>query len=188
MYNRVIGLVLGGGAVVFVLLLAGVGASWVSDDPPAVNPYSSGPGTATTGEPQFVLTAVAFGEDGYVEVTNVGTAAGSLEDHWICQFPAYFRAGGQLAPGESVRFDRADSGFGSLNADSGEIGLYTSNSFGDPTSIIAYVEWGETGHARSGVAAEAGVWTEALAVEPKGASVIVATEEQPTTAGGWAAA
>ncbi len=186
MYNRVIGFVLGGGAVVFVLLLAGVGASWVSDDPPAVNPYSSGPGSG--GEPQLVLTAVAFGEDGYVEVTNVGTAAGSLEGHWICQFPAYFRAGGQLAPGESVRFDRADSGFGSLNADSGEIGLYTSNSFGDPKSIIAYVEWGETGHARSGVAAEAGVWAEALAVDTQGASMIVATEDQPTSAGGWAAA
>ncbi len=184
MYNKVIALVLAGGAVVFVLLLAGVGASWVSDDPPA-NSYSSGPGSAN--EPRFVLTAVAFGEDGYVEVANVGGAAGSLEGHWICQFPAYFRASGQLAPGESVRFDRADSGFGSLNADSGEIGLYTSNSFGDPTSIIAYVEWGETGHARSGVAAEAGVWADALAVDTHGALMIVATEEQPTTAGGWAA-
>ncbi len=185
MYNKVIALVLAGGAVVFVLLLAGVGASWVSDDPPA-NSYSSGPGSAN--EPRFVLTAVAFGEDGYVEVANVGGAAGSLEGHWICQFPAYFRASGQLAPGESVRFDRADSGFGSLNADSGEIGLYTSNSFGDPKSIIAYVEWGETGHARSEVAAEAGVWAEALAVDTQGASMIVAAEEQPTTAGGWAAA
>ncbi len=186
MYNRVIGFVLGGGAVVFVLLLAGVGDRWVNDDTPAVNQYSSGPGSAN--QPRFVLTAVAFGEDGYVEVTNVGTAAGSLEGHWICQFPAYFRARGQLAPGESVRFDRADSGFGSLNADSGEIGLYTSNSFGDPKFIIAYVEWGETGHARSGVAAEAGVWAEALAVDTQGASMIVATEEQPTSAGGWAAA
>jgi hypothetical protein len=43
-------------------------------------------------------------------------------------------------------------------------------------------------HARSGVTAEAGVWAEALAVDTKGASMIVATEEQPTTAGGWAAA
>lgn len=188
MYNKVIGLVLGGGAVVFVLLLAGAGASWVSDDPPAVNPYSSGPGNVTTGEPRFVLTAVAFGEDGYVEVTNVGSAAGSLEGHWICQFPAYFEASGQLAPGESVRFDHADSGFGSLNADSGEIGLYTSNSFGDPKFIIAYVEWGEPGHARSGVAAEAGVWVEASAVDTQDASMIVATEEQPTNPGDWAAA
>ena len=183
MYNKVIGLVLGGGAIVFVLLLAGVGAGWVTSDTPAVDQYSS-----TTGGPRFVLTAVAFGEDGYVEVTNVGSAAGSLEGHWICQFPAYFEASGRLAPGESVRFDRADSGFGSLNADSGEIGLYTSNSFGDPKFIIAYVEWGEPGHARSGVAAEAGVWVEALAVDTQGASMIVATEEQPTNAGGWVAA
>jgi hypothetical protein len=38
------------------------------------------------------------------------------------------------------------------------------------------------------VSAEAGVWAEALAVDTIGASMIVATEEQPTTAGAWAAA
>ena len=180
MYNKVIGLVLGGGAVVFVLLLAGVGASWVTSVTPAVDQYSS-----ITGGPRFVLTAVVFGEDGYVEVTNVGSAAGSLEGHWICQLPAYFMAGGQLEPGESARFDRSDSSFGSLNADSGEIGLYTSNSFGDSQAIIAYVEWGETGHGRSGVAIEAGIWAEGSAVATAGASMIRATEEQPTSADGW---
>jgi hypothetical protein len=183
MYNRVISLVLGGGAVVFVLLLAGAGSGWVTDDPPAVSPYASGPTAA--GEPRFVITAVSFGGEGVVEITNVGDAAGSLDGHWICQFPAYFEASGQLAPGASARFDAAASSFGPLDAATGEIGLYTSNSFGDSSAIIAYVEWGDPGHARSGVAIQAAVWEEASAVSSSGAAMIVATEEQPTSAAGW---
>jgi len=184
MYNRVIALILGGGAVVFALLLAGAGSGWATDDPPTVSPYASGP-SAPAGEPRFVITAVSFGGKGFVEITNVGDATGSLDGHWICQFPAYFEASGQLAPGATARFDAAASSFGPLDAATGEIGLYSSNSFGDSSAIIAYVEWGEPGHARAGVAIGAAVWEEESAVSSSGAAVIVATEEQPTSAGGW---
>jgi hypothetical protein len=39
------------------------------------------------------------------------------------------------------------------------MGLYTTASFGSSTAMIDYVEWGSTGHGRSGVAVGAGIWT-----------------------------
>ncbi len=78
MYNRVIGVVLGLGAAVFVLLLAGVGSAVLTDDPPEVSPYVSGATTtAPSGSATLVISAVAFGDVGYVEITNVGDGAGS---------------------------------------------------------------------------------------------------------------
>jgi hypothetical protein len=188
MYNRFIGIVLALGAVVFVLLLAGVGSAMLTDDPPEVSPYASDATTttATSGAARFVLSTVAFGDAGYVEITNVGTGAGTLDGHWLCQFPSYGQISGSLGPGESARFDGAAGGFGDVLAAGGEIGLYTSSGFGDPGAIIAYVEWGKPGHERSGTATDAGVWTADSAVDAAGATLIVAVSDVPTSAEGWA--
>ena len=183
MYNRVIGVVLAAGAAVFVLLLAGVGSAVLTDDPPADSPYVSGPGAIT--EAQLVVSAVAFGDAGYVEVTNVGDADGTLDGYWLCQFPSYFEISGALAPGETARFEASASSFGDLVDASGEIGLYVNAGFDDPSAIVAYVEWGETGHGRSVTAVEAGVWTDGSAVDAAGAAMIVAVEDVPTNADGW---
>ncbi len=188
MYDRVIGLILGVGAVVFVLLLAGVGSAALTDDPPEVSPYVSGATTtAPSGGATFVISAVAFGDDGYVEITNVGDGAGSLDGHWVCQFPAYGGISGTLEPGETTRFAVESGGFGGLSEGSGEIGLYTASGFDDPDLIIAYVQWGEPGQARSGTAAQAGVWTAESVVDAAGAAMIIATEDVPTSADGWSA-
>ncbi len=185
MYDRAIAITLGLGATVFVLLLAGFGAGVVSDDPPEVSPYASASTPADGSDAILVVSAVAFGGGGYIEISNVGDAAGSLDGYWLCQFPAYHPITGSLGPGETLRFDASASGFGSLDSATGEIGLYTSNSFGDPSSIIAYVEWGQPDHQRSRTAVEAGVWVADSAVDAAGVAMIVAAEEVPTSAEGW---
>jgi hypothetical protein len=183
MFNRVIAVILGLGAVVFVLLLGGVGSAMLTDDPPAESQYASGPGAIA--EAQFAVSAVAFGEAGYVEVTNVGDADGTLDGYWLCQFPSYFEISGTIGPGETAQFEVSASSFGRLDDGSGEIGLYVNAGFDDPSAIVAYVEWGEPGHGRSGTAVEAGVWTANSAVDAAGAAIIVAVEDAPARAEGW---
>ena len=78
----------------------------------------------------LAISEVGFGSAGYVEITNISDGTASLEGLWLCQQPAYHPLSGTLEPGESVRFDAADCGYGSLNADAGAMGLYTSRDFG----------------------------------------------------------
>ena len=184
MFNRVIGIVLTAGAVVFVLLLAGVGSPVLTDDPPEVSPYAA---PSTGGEGELMVSAVGFGDAGYVEVRNVGDGDAALDGYWLCQFPTYHPISGTLGPSETIRFPTAETDLGSLDNAAGEIGLYRAESFDDPSAIVAYVEWGEAGHRRSSTAVEAGVWTEGSAVDAAGAAAIVATEDAPTSAAGWTA-
>ncbi|MDX1691621.1 MAG: hypothetical protein R3290_11425 [Acidimicrobiia bacterium] len=195
-------------AAVWVLLLAGIGSSLLTDDPPAESPYASGPrgddgAAATAGRP--IVSAVGF-DTGWVEITNTGDAPASLDGWWMCNRPSYFELPAvTLAPGESLLVSGTDEAaiadavaarepvataaaagsLGSITAGDGEIGLYTSSSFGDPTAIVAYVEWGSSGHGRSGTAVEAGIWTDGDFVDPSGAAVIEATTDAPTSAAGW---
>ncbi len=183
MYNRVIAVTLGLGATVFVLLLAGVGSAFLTDDPPAVSPYAS---PSAGGDAELVVSAVAFGDAGYIEVRNVGAGDASLDGYWLCQFPAYHLISGTLGPSEAVRFPAAGSEFGILDDATGEVGLYRSDAFDDPAAIVAYVEWGQPNHQRSATAVEAGVWVADSAVDATGTDAIVTTEEAPTSAAGWA--
>ncbi len=152
--QRAVAVLLGAGALAFVLLLAGVGADAITDDPEAVTGYAvDAPGGA-----RFVISGIAFG-DGTVEISNVGDAAGSLDGLWLCQRPAYFALSGTLGAGESVAIDPGGQ-LGGLDAADGEMGLYTSSSFGDAGAIVSYVEWGSAGHGRASVAVSAGIWPE----------------------------
>ncbi len=143
---------------------------------------------APVGQPSATLaiSEIGFGSAGYVEITNISDGTASLEGLWLCQQPSYHALSGTLEPGESVRFDAADSRYGTLNADRGAMGLYTSSDFGSSDAIIGYVAWGPSGHGRLGVAITAEVWTEDSSVDATGASLIITTEPAPISAEGWA--
>jgi hypothetical protein len=134
----------------------------------------------------FAISEVGFGTAGYVEITNISDVTASLDGLWLCQQPSYHQLSGTLEPGESVRFDAADSRYGALSADGGAMGLYTSGDFGSSDAIIGYVAWGPSGHGRLGVAITAGVWTEDSSVDATGASLISTSELAPISAEGWA--
>ena len=148
----------------------------------------------------FAVTEVVFGDQGYVAVTNIGTEAGNVGGHQLCQRPLYFEIPSQeLAPGETLYVTTeevvgldvdgpvisADGRFGSLSAGNGEMGLYTDNNFGSSSSIVSYVEWGSTGHPRSGVAVGAGIWGDGDFVDAEGAAFIRAIEAPPLGAADW---
>jgi len=134
----------------------------------------------------LAISEVGFGSAGYVEITNISDSTASLDGLWLCQQPSYHALSGTLEPGESVRFDAADSTLGALNADGGAMGLYTSSDFASSDAIIGYVAWGPSGHGRLGVAIDAEVWTEDSSVDATGASLISTTEPAPISAEGWA--
>jgi hypothetical protein len=135
--------------------------------------------TTTTTPPvsgaRFVLTSISLGDGGMVVITNIGDEAGSLAGHFLCQRPSYFAipdvevpAGGLVAistggnafvpPPGAITIDEI-AAIGTLKPADGEVGLYTSALFGSATDIISYVEWGSSGHGRSSLAAEAGIWS-----------------------------
>jgi len=126
-----------------------------------------------------------------VELKNLGTTAVDVSGYWLCNFPDYQSIGNlttvcgntMMMPGELLTV----SGFSVPTGDA-ELGLYTSNSFSSSTAMIDYVEWGSTGHQRSSVAVQAGIWTagDFLQAIPAGNSIEYSgTGESPTD---WALA
>lgn len=121
----------------------------------------------------FEITRVTFGAPMLI-ITNVGNEAGNLGGYWLCQRPSYQELPAiDVGPGESVAISLGGDVFvpppgsltiadqlnlGPITATSGEIGLYSSNAFGSAEAIVSYVEWGNSGHGRSGTAVEAGIW------------------------------
>lgn len=112
------------------------------------------------------IPAIVFNRVGnsgqIIDIKNVTNNTINVADYWICELGNYFQirdlvieCGGDtiLDPGEilGLNINVADA--------DGELGLYISNQFAFPSEIIDYVEWGSTGHLRSGVAVAAGIWT-----------------------------
>ncbi|MFQ5523219.1 MAG: hypothetical protein ACE5F5_06530 [Acidimicrobiia bacterium] len=124
--------------------------------------------------PQLVLSSLNLGDNGMIVVTNVGTEAGSLSGYFLCQRPNYFALPEvTLEPGQSFAISTGGSVFlpppgaitsdelatvGTLSPTGGEMGLYSSSDFNSPSAIVSYLEWGSSGHGRSSVAVEAGIW------------------------------
>ncbi len=153
--------------------------------------------TTTAPSAAFTVTAVVFGENGFVEITNVGAAAGDIGGHWICQRPGYFEIPSQvLEPGESVWVATgtaasaasatavavfgAEGRLGQFSPRTGEVALYEGSTFSSPDLIRSYVEWGPEGGlpraGRGSVAVEAGIWEEgAFVVIEEGAIGVTAT-------------
>ena len=129
---------------------------------------------------RFLLSTVVFGDQGWIEVINTGPQAGNIHGHWIAIHPFYLELPSTIVEvGHTVRVSLdpdADPGvvvgaaglLPVLVAPGGEVGLYSSGNFGDPNSIVDYLEWGSGGHFRSTVAIAAGVWDENSVVPMEG--------------------
>ena len=160
-------------------------------DPTTTTEGSTGSGA------QFVISSVSFGTGAMVVLTNVGSEAGSLAGHFICQRPNYWAipdievpagqsvaigAGGSVLlppPGALTIDDQA--AIGQLSAGGGEVALYDSNSFGSSGSILSYVEWGSAGHQRSSVAIAAGIWPSGGFVATTTDSTVILANTLPAT-------
>ncbi len=157
--------------------------------------------TTTAPDAVFTITAVVFGENGFVEITNVGAAEGDVSGHWLCQRPAYFEIPAQvLQPGESawvatgaapsaasataVAVFGAEGRLGQFSPRSGEVALYEGSTFSDPDRIRGFVEWGPEGGlpraGRGGVAVEAGIWEEGTFVVVADGAIGVTATSPPT--------
>lgn len=136
--------------------------------------------TVVAVEATFALGTVVFGEQGRIEVVNTGPQAGNVHGQWIAIHPFYLELPSaivEVGDHVTIGFDevatpdalvQASGLLPVLTAAGGEIGLYETGSFGDPSSIVDYVEWGEPGHFRSTVAVAAGVWAEDRVVATTG--------------------
>lgn len=139
-------------------------------------------GTTAEGDGAFAISRIDF-EAGVVTITNVGGAAADPDGMFVCNRPTYVPLpAGEVAPGDSVEIETDRLG---IDADGGEVGLYLTGSFSSADDMVSYVEWGSSGHGRSSVAVEAGLWEEGAALDA-GASAIVATVDEPSGPGDWA--
>lgn len=169
--ERVSGFGMAAGALVFVVLLSGVGSGLLTNDPTGDEGYSSGPAGSL-----LAITAVDFGV-GAVTITNSGAADASLDGLWLCNFPDYQPLTGAIAAGDTLQVE-----FG-VAAASGEAGLYSSSSFTDSNAMVSYVEWGDGTHERSSVAVVAGVW-DGIPL-PGGGDGLAATTNTPGASSDW---
>ena len=136
-------------------------------------PTETAPPTTDTIPPEAVelpdlqIVFVEFGDEGFVEIANVGDTDADVNGIQLCQFPTYLDigpiAGGTIPAGESIRVSA--SGIGGLSADGGEAALYSAPDFTNPEAIFGFVQWG-TGGARAEVATEAGIWPAGASIEP----------------------
>jgi hypothetical protein len=156
--------------------------------------------TVVTGDARFIIGDIVFGDAGSIEVGNLGPDAGDLTGHWLAVHPFYLEMPAiTLAPGRSVIVsldENADPDLvipaagliGPLNSSSGEIGLYASGAFGDPSAMVDYVLWGSTNQVRYPVAVAAGLWPEdaTIVVDGSAAGLTIVDRTDPGPQG-WAA-
>ena len=182
-----------------LLALALVAAACGSDDDSADSDATTSSSEAPTGtdastttaedgdgEAAFAVTNVVFGDDGFVEVTNIGGTTATPEGLVLCQRPNYPDVpDDELEPGQSVRIEASE--LGGLSADSGEVALYDGRNFTDPDSILTYVQWGEADHGRTSVAIEAGIWPDGEFIDVSADSTEISTDSSdPTNPSDWA--
>lgn len=149
------------------------------------------------GMPAIRLDEIVFVGDPYLIITNRGNGVGSTEGHFICRFPDYYELpAAELQPGERLAVPLGDgdvpdligvvatadvrSPLGLMSAMDGELGLYSRNEFNSDDAIVDYVEWGSSGHARSGVAAAAGIWVVGGFVEVPSELLAIVAQAFPT--------
>ncbi len=142
----------------------------------------------------LAITSLGFESD-MVVITNFGSETIDLSGYWLCQRPSYAAIPSvELAPGEFLSINLGSDVFlpipgsktiegslnvGGLNPTSGELALYSSNSFGSAEAIVSYVEWGTAGHGRSSFAVQAGIWPEGGFVPTEADTVSIFATEQP---------
>ncbi|MEN8113849.1 MAG: hypothetical protein ABFS21_05630 [Actinomycetota bacterium] len=157
--------------------------------------------TIVTGRATFVLGDITFGDAATITVGNLGPDPGDLTGYWLAVHPYYLELPSTvLLPGDAIIVSIAEDAdpelvvtaaelLPQLDRASGEIGLYANGDFGDPSAVIDYVEWGTTGHIRSAVAVEAGVWPEEAAITVDGSATgLVAEDRTKPGPEGWSLA
>ncbi len=175
-----------------------------ADDPTEVNSVSEAASTTSTlpaGDAAFALNEVRFGDNGWIDIVNLGPDRGDPGGHWIAMHPFYLEVPSTaLEVGESVALtfgNPSPRGTASVfpineklpvpDADAGEVGLYSSGDFGDPLAIVDYVEWGDTPHFRNPVAVAARIWPDGGVVAvPAGALALVANRHPTFGPDDWA--
>lgn len=100
-------------------------------------------------------------ETNTVEIKNLGTTSINVGSFILCSFPLYTTLSDMTIVSGNLMLNQNEivvlSGH-SMNTADGELGLYITNTFTNPSAMIDYVEWGSTGHVRSNVAVSAGIW------------------------------
>lgn len=138
-------------------------------------------------EKPTIAATMVYLETGDVELTNYGDADVDPNGLILCNFPSYAPIEGadMIPAGGSIMINAIDMGL-ALDAAGGEFGIYTVPEYTNADAIVSYVEWGEPGHERAGVAESAGVWAEGVAVPTDG--VIAASTSNPTSPADWSGA
>jgi hypothetical protein len=153
--------------VLGLVALAACGGTSPSADP-ATSPNRS-PGSAGDVGRYLRISEIGLGPDGYVTLTNFTDQPADLATLFLCQadgcvdLPAYV-----VEPGASARItagngngldDVAHTGADlELQADDGEVALYSLTDLDDLRSLHAYLEWGSTPHEITQRAIDAGLW------------------------------
>lgn len=170
-------------------------------DSTAIDAETTTTTTVVTGDAQFVIGNVVFGDRGSIEVGNLGPDAGDLTGYWLAVDPFYLELPSTvLAAGKSVVVSMDEDAdlelvvgaaglLPPLSASTGEVGLYASGDFGDPAAMVDYLVWGSTQQVRYPVAVAAGLWPEdvVVVVEPSATGLTIVTRTEPGPQG-WVSA
>ena len=154
--------------------------------------------TVVTGDAQFVIGDVAFGDTGSIAVGNLGPDAGDLTGYWVAVHPYYLELPSTiLAAGTSIVVS-VDEGadpelvvaaaglLPPLPRSSGEVGLYSSGEFANPAAMVDYVAWGSTDQVRFATAVAAGLWPEDQVITVEGSTIaLIITDRSEPGPQGW---
>jgi hypothetical protein len=113
------------------------------------------------GKAQIVINEVTA--DGRVELINVGDAAVDVSGYWLVNFPTYLRLDNADVICDSLLMEAgAIMSIDSfpLDANDGELALFSSQVFSSPLFVSDYLEWGSSGHFTAALAVQADQWTD----------------------------
>lgn len=118
-------------------------------------------------------------------ITNAGASDVRTEDLWIYQngdiveFNIF-----TIEPRATILFSLRD--VGGAEASGGEVALFSGDSFSDPEAMLDYVAWGASGHEKSPLASEAGLWGPDEYVDvPEGTAGILRADQAAIGADSW---
>lgn len=172
-----------GGASVTTSTSATTSAPETTSSTSATTTSSSGApdsGVSDAASP-LVVVAIDFAA-GFILIRNDGDEDYALGGHWICNRPTYSQLPDEvLAPGDVIEIEASVVG---LNADSGELALYTSRDFSNADDVVRYVQWGTDSHGRTATAVAGGVWQKGDFVDNQSGN-LESVGSDPVSAADW---
>lgn len=133
-------------------------------------------------KPSIAVTSINPGA-GTVDITNYGSTDVDPNGLILCNFPAYGAIADApvIPPGGTITVNSAAAGV-ALDGAQGEMGIYLTAAYTDPSQIVSYVEWGNGGHRRSPIAVQAGIWSPGFV---SSGAVLNAGSTNPTSPFDW---